>query len=184
MTGERLATGRSASADAITERYAPDMSTLPAGTPRQSSGDGPASTVPDTAALAREVRRLADRFRHLSESRLRGPSNPDDPSDPRRSRAHAGLELARELAALGDAPAGHAVPDLGVFAVGDQIAVTGLDLVAGLESGRVRGASRVLAGTPGASAAQTPTAAEPGGSAAVAVLDEALRAVRELAALV
>ncbi|MCF2528223.1 hypothetical protein [Yinghuangia soli] len=148
------------------------MSTLPAGTPRQSSGDGSASPALNTAALAREVRRLADRFRHLSESRLRGLISPDDPSDPGRSRADAGLELARALAALGDAPAGRKVPDLGVFAVGDQIAVTGLDLVAGLDGGRGRELPAASAAAP-----DTPAAAE-------AVLDEALRAVRELAALV
>ncbi|NUU21074.1 MAG: hypothetical protein HOV68_06090, partial [Streptomycetaceae bacterium] len=69
----------------------------------------------------------------MSESRLNARINPDDSSDPGRTRAAAGLALARRLAGLGDAPRGHEVPDLGVFAVGDQIAVTGLDLVASLE---------------------------------------------------
>ncbi|WP_436776133.1 hypothetical protein, partial [Yinghuangia sp. YIM S09857] len=108
------------------------MSTLPAETPRQPSGNGSGSALSGHAVLAREVRRLADRYRHLSESRLRGRLMPDGPSDPERTRAQAGLALARTLAALGDAPAGYEVPDLGVFAVGDQIAVTGLDLAAHL----------------------------------------------------
>jgi hypothetical protein len=120
--------------------------------------------VPGTAAvLAREVRRLADRYRHLPESRLNGRIDPDDPADPARSRADAGLVLARRLAALGDAPTGSYVPDLGGFAVGDQIAVTGLDLVDYAES-----------------IPDTPKAAEER-SAAATVLEDALRAVRELA---
>jgi hypothetical protein len=129
------------------------MSTLPAEPARQPSGGGSASPAGDPAALARDVRRLADRYRHLSESRLNSPITPDETSDPGATRAAAGLALARLLAALGDAPPGHEVPDLGVFAVGDQIAVTGLDLVARLERTRED-----------------------------KVLDEALHAVRRLAA--
>lgn len=141
------------------------MSTLPAETPREPSVDGSASAVPGSFVLAREVRRLADRYRHLSESRLRGRITPDDPSDSGLTRAAAGLALARSLAALGDVPSGHEVPDLGVFAVGDQIAVTGADLVAYLD-------------------ARMAAAAGSGDPAAAATLDEALRAVRELAVLV
>lgn len=143
------------------------MSTLPARPSRQPSPEGSSSasraTPADTAALTREVRRIADRFRHLSESRLRGRIDPDDLSGGGLSRAAAGLALARRLAALGDAPDGAEVPDLGAFAVGDQIAVTGLDLVAHLDR------AAADAGTAG-----------PG--TGPAVLDEALRAVRELAA--
>ncbi len=109
------------------------MSTLPAETPRQPSGNGSGSALSGHAVLAREVRRLADRYRHLSESRLQGRLDPGDAQETGRTRAGAGLDLARTLAALGDAPAGREVPDAGVFAVGDQIAVTGLDLVAHLE---------------------------------------------------
>ncbi|MGW0661219.1 hypothetical protein [Streptodolium elevatio] len=145
------------------------MSTLPAETPRQPSGDGSGSAPSEVAVLAREVRRLAERFRHLSESRLRARVSPDDPSDSGRSRAQAGLALARRLAALGDAPDGREVPDLGVFAVGDQIAVTGLDLAAHLGA-RVRAA----AGSDDRAAA----------AMCVEVSETALREVRALAALV
>ncbi|MGR7001540.1 hypothetical protein ACU686_31630 [Yinghuangia aomiensis] len=103
------------------------------------------------------MRRLADRYRHLSESRLRARIDPDADADA--TRATLGLALARRLAALGDAPSGAEVPDLGMFAVGDQIAVTGLDLVRDVER----------------------TWGDP---AAEAVLGEALAAVREVAALV
>lgn len=109
------------------------MSSLPTGPARKPTGAGISRSGAATAALAREVRRLADRYRHLSESRLTARLDPDDPSDPERTRADAGLALARRLAALGDAPPGHEVPALGAFAVGDQIAVTGLDLVAYLD---------------------------------------------------
>jgi hypothetical protein len=140
------------------------------------SAAGPGGgAAPDAMVLAREVRRLADRYRHLSESRLRGRTDPDDPSGTSPTRAAAGLALARRLAALGDAPAGAEVPDLGVFAVGDQIAVTGLDLVAHLAAGGDAKASPGLGGEDG----QGGPAAE-----AAAVLDEALHAVREVAAQV
>ncbi|WP_436787638.1 hypothetical protein [Yinghuangia sp. YIM S10712] len=111
------------------------MSSLPSESARKPPGDADPGNSAAVVELAREIRRLADRYRHLSESRLRARIDPDDPSDPGRTRARAGLELARTLAALGDAPAGREVPDAGVFAVGDQIAVTGLDLVAYLRRG-------------------------------------------------
>lgn len=144
------------------------MSTLPAETPRQPSEAGSGSALSDAAVLAREVRRLADRYRHLSESRLRARSNPDDPSDPGRTRAEAGLALARTLAALGEAPDGHKVPDLGVFAVGDQIAVTGLDLAAYL----------------GARAEAAAGSGDRAAARCAAKLGSALREVRAVAALV
>lgn len=125
--------------------------------PNSASGPAAAPGTPDPAALARAVRRLADRYRHLSESRLRARPDPDADAGP--TRATLGLALARRLARLGDAPGGAEVPDLGMFAVGDQIAVTGLDLVRDVEA---------TWGRP-----------ETG-----AVLAEALGAVREVAALV
>ncbi|NUS58449.1 MAG: hypothetical protein HOV66_26895 [Streptomycetaceae bacterium] len=103
------------------------------------------------------MRRLADRYRHLSESRLRARIDPE--ADDGVTRAALGLALSRRLAELGDGPEAVEVPDLGMFAVGDQIAVTGLDLVRELEAAW---------GEPGAEGALT----------------EALAAVREVAALV
>ncbi|GAA4963216.1 hypothetical protein GCM10023205_28810 [Yinghuangia aomiensis] len=125
--------------------------------PNSASGPAAADGTPDPAVLARAVRRLADRYRHLSESRLRARIDPD--GDDGVTRAALGLALSRRLAELGDKPAAVEVPDLGMFAVGDQIAVTGLDLVRGLQAAW---------GEPGAEGA----------------LAEALAAVREVAALV
>ncbi|MCU7823110.1 hypothetical protein [Kitasatospora sp. DSM 101779] len=78
------------------------------------------------AALVEAVDRLADRFRSMPQSRLLAgvPGHP--------SRAGAGLALARSLAAAaleleGEPP--REVPDAGPFAVGDQLAVAGHDLV-------------------------------------------------------
>ncbi len=80
----------------------------------------------DCAPLRTAVDRLADRFRSLPHSRLRGTA------------ARVGLELARELAVEaqrlefpGRQP--RLMPDGGVFAVGDQIAVAGHDLALALE---------------------------------------------------
>lgn len=111
------------------------MSSLPSEARRKPPGAADPGISAATAELAREIRRLADRYRHLSESRLRSRLAPDDASDPDRTCAAAGLALARTLAALGDAPENHEVPNAGPFATGDQIAVTGLDLVAHLQSG-------------------------------------------------
>ncbi|MCC9310848.1 hypothetical protein LN042_27895 [Kitasatospora sp. RB6PN24] len=91
--------------------------------------------VPDTSELLDAVDHLADRFRAMPQSRLLGavPGHP--------SRAAAGLALARELAArtqrLAEGPGAlpRELPDAGAFAVGDQIAVTGHDLVAALGDG-------------------------------------------------
>ena len=85
--------------------------------------------------LERGVGALAERFRTLSEAKLAGSLPPHG------SRAAAGRHLAQLLAdaALGVAgrqaagpPAWREVPELDPFAVGDQIAVTGYDLVAAL----------------------------------------------------
>src|SRR5436305_13091541 len=85
-----------------------------------------------TAALLDAVDHLADRFRAMPQSRLLAavPGYP--------SRAAAGLALARQLASraqLLEKPAvgaPRAFPDAGAFAVGDQIAVAGHDLLAAL----------------------------------------------------
>ncbi len=86
--------------------------------------------------LERDVGILAERFRTLSEAKLARPLPPHP------SRAAAGRYLAQLLAdaALGVAdreapgpPAWREVPELDPFAVGDQIAVTGADLVNALD---------------------------------------------------
>ena len=98
----------------------------------RSGPPGYAAPVPDQAAraaFADDVRRLADRLRGLSEARL------DGPLPPHASRAAAARALAQLLADAAQdleepgAPR-RTVPDLGVFAVGDQVAVTGADLLA------------------------------------------------------
>ena len=75
--------------------------------------------------------RLADRLRSLSDVRLARPL------PPARSRADAAHALAQRMAdhaaALEGAPS-RAVPRLHDLAVGDQVAVTGTDLVRALGS--------------------------------------------------
>ncbi|MDF3293709.1 hypothetical protein [Streptomyces silvisoli] len=78
----------------------------------------------DCAPLVTAVERLADRFRALPQSRLRGV-------------AEAGLDLARELSCAAqrlELPDREPLlmPDDGVYALGDQIAVAGHDLLAAL----------------------------------------------------
>ncbi|MEU7553789.1 hypothetical protein AB0B01_15835 [Streptomyces sp. NPDC044571] len=84
----------------------------------------------DTSPLAAAVERFADRLRAMPQSRLR------------QGAAATALELARELsvraqrleeaeAGRGAAPA-REMPDAGLFVVGDQVAVAGLDLVEAL----------------------------------------------------
>ncbi|MEV4614444.1 hypothetical protein AB0K43_17875 [Kitasatospora sp. NPDC049258] len=81
----------------------------------------------EALALTAAVDRLADRFRSMPQSRLRGavPGHA--------SRAAAALALAARLAATaleleGEPP--RAFPAAGDFAVGDQLAVAGHDLAA------------------------------------------------------
>ncbi|GAB2703542.1 hypothetical protein [Kitasatospora kifunensis] len=84
------------------------------------------------AEFVESVERLADRFRAMPQSRLLGPVPGHT------SRAAAALELAQRLADWAQrveegpqAPA-RAILDAGVFAVGDQLAVAGHDLVTAL----------------------------------------------------
>ncbi|MEU3191194.1 hypothetical protein ABZ686_11260 [Streptomyces sp. NPDC006992] len=83
---------------------------------------------PDTRPLTDAVERFADRLRSLPQSTLE------------RGAAADGLALARELALLAqrlEFPEGgmsRVLPDAGVFAVGDQLAVAGHDVVAALET--------------------------------------------------
>ncbi|MGW0391931.1 hypothetical protein ACWDYJ_13775 [Streptomyces sp. NPDC003042] len=87
----------------------------------------------DTSPLTAAVERFADWLRAAPQSRLQ------------RGAAAEALELARELAVRaqrleaavsagsGAAPA-RVVPDAGIFVVGDQVAVTGLDLAEALRT--------------------------------------------------
>lgn len=91
----------------------------------------------DTRPLTAAVERLADRLRAMPQSTLR------------RSAAAHGLALARELAVLaqrlefpGRPP--RTMPDAGIFAVGDQLAVAGHDLTAALEAAPPKTAEPVL----------------------------------------
>ncbi|MFB6891383.1 hypothetical protein ACFCX4_18995 [Kitasatospora sp. NPDC056327] len=102
------------------------------------------SESPVGMTLAEAVDALADRFRAMPQSRLLGavPGHP--------SRAAAGLALARWLATeaqraetgpeatgagttgTGNGAPPRELPDAGPFAVGDQLAVVGHDLVTAL----------------------------------------------------
>ena len=100
--------------------------------------------------LAWEIRAVAERLRRLSPARLRMPLPPYP------SREQAGRILAQRLA---DAAAGLAarnsdqppqwreVPEIELFAVGEQVAVTGNDLVLELTGISARGASEEGEGT-------------------------------------
>ncbi len=82
------------------------------------------------AELAEQVGRLADRLRSLSDVRL---ARPLPPSGSRADAAHAlAQRLADHAAALEGEP-GRVVPRLHDLAVGDQVAVTGTDLVRALQ---------------------------------------------------
>ncbi len=106
----------------------------------------------DTTELTAVVDRLADRLRAAPQSRLQ------------RGAAAEGLALARELAVRAqrvEAPEREPwiMPEAGIFAVGDQVAVAGHDLAEALRKAAPQG--------PGESREQ---------------LDEALTLVREAAA--
>jgi hypothetical protein len=112
--------------------------------------------VSDTPSLCLEVRRLADRLRSLPQSRLQVrletvPPLPGDLAaaaealravDPaslnRAALGHAVAQLMADAAAGVEGraepapPARRSIPVLTVFAVGDQVAVTGADLAAAL----------------------------------------------------
>ncbi|MGY1436167.1 hypothetical protein [Streptomyces reniochalinae] len=93
----------------------------------------------DTRSLTDAVERLADRLRAAPQSALT------------RGAAADGLALARELATLAqrlefgaETAARRTLPDAGVFAVGDQLAVAGHDLVAALRAAPGEDAEPVL----------------------------------------
>ncbi|MFD7623192.1 hypothetical protein [Streptomyces sp. NPDC059802] len=81
----------------------------------------------DTTPLITAVDRFADRLRAAPQSRLQ------------RGAAAEGLAAARELALRAqriEAPdrEPHAMPDAGIFSIGDQLAVAGRDLAVALET--------------------------------------------------
>lgn len=125
----------------------------------------------DTSPLTAAVERFADRLRAAPQSRLR------------QGAAETALELARELSvraqrleaaaqgsggAEGAAPA-REMPDEGIFVVGDQVAVAGLDLAEAL---------RAAAGAE-AGAAGGPLTGQDGTKAPSGMLDEAVRLVEQ-----
>ena len=91
---------------------------------------------PLRAELAADVRRVSDSLRSLSAARLQAPVPPFP------SRAAASREAARVLAVAAQGiearqgehePSWRQLPELADFAVGDQVAVTGQDLLAALD---------------------------------------------------
>jgi hypothetical protein len=82
--------------------------------------------------IAADVRRVADRLRSLSQSRLAAPAPPyASRADAARAAAQALADAAQGLAerACGPEPSWRPLPLLSDFAVGDQVAVTGRDLL-------------------------------------------------------
>ena len=98
--------------------------------------------APLAEELAADVRRVADRLRTLSAARLAGPpAPPEDGMPPYPSRAQAARGAAQAMAdaaaALESGPAvgwveRRSLPELADLAVGEQVAVTGHDLLAAL----------------------------------------------------
>ena len=94
-------------------------------------------------ALEADVRRVADRLRNLSQARLAGPPAPPAAGmPPYVSRAQAARAAAQAMAdasgAIEAATAGtvfvwQPLPELADLAVGDQVAVTGNDLLAAVD---------------------------------------------------
>ena len=90
----------------------------------------PGDRAAPVAALAEQVGRLADRLRSLSDVRLRAALPGGG------SRADAAHRVAQQLADAAARLAGEPVrpvPRLDDLVVGDQVAVTGADLLAALD---------------------------------------------------
>jgi hypothetical protein len=99
--------------------------------------------MPDPESLLHAVERLSDRFRSMPQSKLVANAGGGagqaghERGGADGSRAAEGLALAERLAEAArvleasQAPR-RRMPDAGVFAIGDQIAVAGHDLVAAL----------------------------------------------------
>jgi hypothetical protein len=106
-------------------------------------------TVPSgTQELAGSVRRVSDRLRSLSDVRLARPVTPtpqpveaaQEPS--RADAAHALAQLMADRAAQLEGIPARTVPRLHDLAVGDQVAVTGGDLVSAVTAGTGTAAAR------------------------------------------
>lgn len=108
-------------------RVDPDTTARPTG----SSG-----TAPELAQLAVIVERVSDRLRSLSDTRL---ARPRADGRSRADAAHAVAQLLADLAAELEARPARPVPRLHDLAVGDQVAVTGHDLVQAFGSARIAG---------------------------------------------
>jgi len=129
-----------------------------------------ADAAPGSEDLGRSVERLADRLRTLADTRLaRRIGGAATAADRAHGLAQALADAEKGIAerAAGQPPAWRPVPRLGDLAVGDQVAVTGADLVAACEGLGPDDAVWTRAGR----------------SAASAVLAQAVADVRELAAL-
>ncbi|MET9321795.1 hypothetical protein ABZX75_16620 [Streptomyces sp. NPDC003038] len=113
----------------------------------------------DTSPLTAVVERFADRLRAAPQSRLQ------------QGAAAVALELARELSVRAQRLEGASrlreMPDAGIFVVGDQVAVAGLDLAEALRT----------AAEPQAGAAAGPRAGPDSAKAPSEILDEAVRLV-------
>jgi hypothetical protein len=88
------------------------------------------------AELGRDVERVADRLRGLSDARLAAPA-PPYPSRAAAARATAQVlaDAAAALEAVGEEPVWRELPELIDLSAGDQVAVTGHDLLAAAQSG-------------------------------------------------
>jgi hypothetical protein len=96
-------------------------------------GPAPASWHAVRIDLGREVDRVADRLRNLSQARLSAAAPPHaSRAAAARATAQVLADAATGLEAREDptVPTWRPLPDLGDFAVGDQLAVTGHDLLA------------------------------------------------------
>ncbi|MEU2392967.1 hypothetical protein [Streptomyces sp. NPDC007369] len=133
----------------------------------------------DTSPLTAAVERFADRLRAMPQSRLQ------------QGAAAEALRLARELSARAQrleephraAPV-REIPDAGVFAVGDQVAVAGADLAEALraadaEAGAGAGAEAGAAGAGAAAAGPGAGDARATATAPSGILDEAVRLVEQ-----
>lgn len=96
----------------------------------------PEVRVPTVDDVAREVTRTAHQLRRLPESKLRraaaGTTGPTV-ADAAHALAQWLADAAARVQPSGRPPVGHPVPRLTDFAVGDQVAVTGRELVDALE---------------------------------------------------
>jgi hypothetical protein len=96
------------------------------------------------AVLARDIDRVADRLRSMALNRLGAPVAGPGPAQTRAAGGQGAGTAARGARGCDRAPRGPAVPLLADAAAGDQVAVTGADLLA---------AAREAGPDPGAAAA-------------------------------